>query len=78
MDSFGILGNGFVGNAVFQGMKEHYKIRIYDIDMKKSNCSFDNFDEESIIFVCLPTPMNEAGEIDISIVKTLKPAFCAL
>ena len=70
MDSFGILGNGFVGNAVFQGMKEHYKIRIYDIDMKKSNCSFDNFDEESIIFVCLPTPMNEAGEIDISILKS--------
>ena len=70
MDSFGILGNGFVGNAIYQGMKEQYKIRIFDKDRNKSNCSFDNFDEEEIVFVCLPTPMNEDGTIDISILKS--------
>jgi len=70
MDSFGILGNGFVGNAIYQGMKEQYKIRIFDINRNKSNCSFDNFDEEAIVFVCLPTPMNEDGTIDISILKS--------
>ena len=70
MDSFGILGNGFVGNAIYQGMKEQYNIRIFDKDRNKSNCSFDNFDEEEIVFVCLPTPMNEDGTIDISILKS--------
>ena len=70
MNSFGIIGYGFVGNAIYEGMKEHYDIKIFDIDTSKSNCSFDVVDEEEVLFICVPTPMKESGELDISIIKS--------
>jgi len=70
---FSILGNGFVGNALFEGMKHCNDISIYDVDSSKSNGSFEDALKNEIIFVCLPTPTNMAGEIDTSIIiETLK------
>ena len=37
--SIGIIGQGFVGSAIREGLKNFYKIRTYDIDEEKCNSS---------------------------------------
>ena len=72
--NIGIVGKGFVGNAIYEGLKNFYNILVYDIDQSKSNSTIENVIEQSnIIFQCLPTPMKKNGECDLSIVeKSLK------
>ena len=66
----GIVGQGFVGNAVFQKFKNYFTVLTYDIDKSKSNSSFkDVIQKSKYIFICLPTPMNSDGSCDISIVE---------
>jgi nucleotide sugar dehydrogenase len=68
----GIIGQGFVGNAVYQKFKNYYDILTYDLDPTKSNSSRENLIENSnIIFTCLPTPMNTDGSCNISIVDSV-------
>ena len=37
MKKIGIVGQGFVGTAVHEGLKQHFKIETYDI-AKTSTC----------------------------------------
>ena len=69
MDKIGIIGNGFVGNAIHQGMREHFDILIYDKDPAKKINTFSRVSEADIIFICVPTPMTEDGDFDLRIVK---------
>lgn len=69
--NFSILGNGFVGNALYEGMKSKNKIKVFDIEEKRRNCSFEESLENEIIFLCVPTPTDIDGKIDISIIKNL-------
>tara|TARA_Y100000310_G_scaffold343167_1_gene449607 strand:+ start:7469 stop:8326 length:858 start_codon:yes stop_codon:yes gene_type:complete len=72
--TIGIIGQGFVGSAVREGMKNVFNIETLDIDPKKeSTC--DNVPElvdrvDDVIFVCLPTPMNSAGRCETRIVES--------
>ena len=34
----GIIGQGFVGTAVREGLKKYHTIRTYDLDETKRNC----------------------------------------
>ena len=70
----GIIGQGFVGNAVYQKFKNFFNVLTYDINKNKCNSEFDHVvDESKFIFVCLPTPMNSNGSCDFQIVEnTLK------
>ena len=73
--NIGIVGQGFVGSAIREGLKDFYPIYTFDIDTTKSNLdSLEKLVEKcDIIFQCLPTPMRVSGECDISIVeKTAK------
>ena len=67
----GIIGNGFVGSAILHGfILDVDDVLIYDKDPKRSTHSFDDLVEQSdVIFVCVPTPMFESGECDLSIVE---------
>ena len=68
--NIGIVGQGFVGNAVYQKFKKYFDIKTYDIDNSKCNSTFDNVILKSeVIFMCLPTPMNDDGSCNISIVE---------
>ena len=60
--SIGIIGQGFVGTAVNEGLAKHYKIETYDI-IKDSTCSSleELHSKSTFIFVCLPTPMRGDG-----------------
>ena len=74
-NTIGIIGQGFVGSAIREGMKGSFVVETFDIDTSK-NPTCDNVSElvdkiDEIIFVCLPTPMNEAGRCDTSLVETV-------
>ena len=65
----GIIGQGFVGNAVYQKFKNYYEINTFDLDESKCNGSEQRTLDNEIVFVCLPTPMNEDGSCNTSIVE---------
>ena len=70
MNSIGIIGNGFVGSAILHGFVLHTN-HIYVHDKKKSvsnNTLEETIENSDIVFVCLPTPMQENGECDVSII----------
>ena len=53
----GIVGNGFVGNAVYQNFRDKETTKVYDVDKNKSFNTLEEILECDYIFVCLPTPM---------------------
>jgi UDPglucose 6-dehydrogenase len=73
----GIIGNGFVGNAIYQGMKNDYDVLVHDIDPKRSLNTFAEIDEQKMIFVCVPTPMTPEGGFDICILNSAIEALSA-
>lgn len=72
MQKIGIVGQGFVGSAVYEGFKDHFEILRYDkYNTEKSNSDLEGLVQNcEVIFVCVPTPMiAETGEASIHIVK---------
>ena len=70
--TIGVIGNGFVGNAVAKGFQGKVTgVRIYDIDKDKCTHGYVAAISSDYIFVCLPTPMVDAegGECNLSIVE---------
>jgi len=69
-DTIGIIGQGFVGSAVREGLKEIFNIETYD-KFKDSTCNSvkELCKKTKIVFVCLPTPMRKDGTCDLSIVR---------
>lgn len=66
----GVIGQGFVGGAVYQGMKNYFDVYTYDINGKCTESSlFDLIEKVDVTFLCLPTPMRKSGECDLSIVE---------
>lgn len=63
----GIIGNGFVGNAVHQNLKDKVSCKVFDVDKNKSLDKLEEVLSQKFIFVCLPTPMKISGECDLSI-----------
>ena len=66
----GIIGQGFVGTAVNEGLKPFFKIETFDIN-KNSTCSsvVELSKKSDVIFVCLPTPMQIDGSCHLDIVE---------
>ena len=65
----GIIGQGFVGNAVYQKFKNYYDVHTYDLDESKSNDSKENVIHQKYLFLCLPTPMNTDGSCNVDIIE---------
>lgn len=53
----GIVGNGFVGNAINKGLNHYHNVKIYDVNESKSTDVLSDVINQEIVFVCLPTPM---------------------
>ena len=71
-ENLGVIGQGFVGSAVTEGMKSYFNLLAYDKDPEKfSNVSgiFNIVEETDTTFLCVPTPMKLSGECDLSIVR---------
>ena len=69
----GIVGQGFVGEALKVGFEKHYKIETYDKFIEsKSTCDLaDMVAECEVIFVCVPTPMDKDGSCHTDIVESV-------
>jgi len=67
----GVIGNGFVGEAISFAFSPTTDLRIYDIDPLKSTHSKEEIDECDYIFVCVPTPMYKDGKQDISYIENV-------
>ena len=63
----GIVGNGFVGNAVYQNLRDKAECKVFDLDKNRSLNTLEEVINQDFIFVCLPTPMKMNGSCDLSI-----------
>lgn len=62
-----IIGYGFVGKALENGIKDNVDIFLVDPILNTKISDLKDFLPE-IIFICVPTPMNEDGSQDLSII----------
>jgi len=65
----GIIGQGFVGNAIYQKFKNYFNVLTYDIDSSKCNATFFEVANCKTVFICLPTPMNSDGSCNTDLVE---------
>ena len=75
MQKIGIIGRGFVGSAVEFGFSAqtgcNAQVKVYDKDPLKSLHTLeDTVNDSDIIFLSVPTPSNEDGSINLSIIET--------
>ena len=73
--NIGIVGKGFVGSAVVNGFSNDsndiYNIRIYDVNPDIALDSLESVVNESdIVFISVPTPSFEDGEINLEILDS--------
>jgi nucleotide sugar dehydrogenase len=64
----GIVGFGFVGRALKNGLKDNVDCVEIDPKLGTNLDDLKNY-EPSIVFICLPTPMNDDGSQNIKLVK---------
>ena len=62
----GIIGLGFVGSALLNGLKDNVEVMKIDPKIGTSTNDLLNFNPD-VIFISVPTPMNNDGTQDISI-----------
>ena len=69
-NKIGIIGQGFVGTAVYEGLKSFFNIETYDI-VKECTCESlkDIAQKCNTLFVCLPTPMENDGACHLGIIE---------
>lgn len=65
----GIIGLGFVGNAIKTAMEDHCELYIVDKDPSKGTHSFSNLKECEAVFIAVPTPFGDDGRCDTSILE---------
>jgi len=72
----GIIGNGFVGNAIAHAFIPVAEVKIHDKDTNKSLNTLDEVVNDSdVVFISVPTPMRNDGVIDLSIVESVFEAI---
>ena len=64
----GIIGLGFVGKALKNGLRDNVDCIEIDPKLGTNLDDLKNY-EPSIVFICLPTPMNDDGSQNIELVK---------
>jgi nucleotide sugar dehydrogenase len=66
----GLIGNGFVGSAIYENLKSHYEFAIYDKKptLANRNSIKEVIEEAEVVFVALPTPMYNSGKCDLTFI----------
>jgi|TARA_Y100000310_G_scaffold270565_1_gene284504 UDPglucose 6-dehydrogenase len=74
MKKIGIVGHGYVGEAMGRFFENHYDLKIYDpkytnetLKEPKGLTGKNGINECDMAVVCVPTPMNDDGSCDLSI-----------
>jgi len=74
----GIIGQGFVGNAIYQKFKSYFDVYTYDLDKNKRTSSETETMSQDIVFVCLPTPMSNDGSCSTELVEWTIDKICKI
>ena len=70
--NIGVIGQGFVGNAVYQKFKNFYNVFTFDLVESLCNSTIEEIKKIcNVIFICVPTPMNKDGSCNIEIVESV-------
>lgn len=72
MPKIGIIGLGFVGNAIKTAYADHdFNVVCIDVDPEKSTGTYADLADCEAVFVCVPSPSKENGECDTSILNAV-------
>ena len=77
----GVIGNGFVGEAISFAFSSVSDMYIYDTNPLKSLDDLESVHSCDFVFICVPTPMFQDGSQDLSYVEntfekaTSKPVY---
>tara|TARA_Y100000768_G_scaffold379836_1_gene356117 strand:+ start:162 stop:998 length:837 start_codon:yes stop_codon:yes gene_type:complete len=66
----GVIGNGFVGEAISFAFSSIADVYIYDTDPSRSLNDLESVHDCDFVFICVPTPMFDDGSQDISYVES--------
>lgn len=66
----GIIGNGFVGEAIAFAFSSVSNVFVFDIDTKRSIDEMETVHNCDFVFICVPTPMFKDGSQDLSYVES--------
>ena len=66
----GVIGNGFVGEAISFAFSSVADMYIYDIDPSRCLNDVESLHNCDFVFICVPTPMFEDGSQDLSYVES--------
>jgi len=70
--NIGVIGLGFVGTAVQKGFESTHSVLTYDIAKESTEKSVaDLAGKVSVVFICVPTPMNPDGSCNTDIVESV-------
>ena len=65
-----IIGHGFVGKALENGLNENVETLIVDPIYQNKISDISLFNSE-VIFICVPTPMKDDGDQDLNILNSV-------
>ncbi|MDC3246274.1 hypothetical protein OAT65_01525 [Flavobacteriaceae bacterium] len=66
----GVIGNGFVGEAISFAFSSVSDMHVYDTDPLKSLDDLESVHSCDFVFICVPTPMFQDGSQDLSYVES--------
>jgi len=66
----GVIGNGFVGEAISFAFSSVADTYVYDTDPSRCLNDLESVHNCDFVFVCVPTPMYEDGSQDLSYVES--------
>lgn len=66
----GVIGNGFVGEAISFAFSSISDLYVYDCDPLKTINDLDSVHNCDFVFICVPTPMFKNGSQDLSYVES--------
>jgi UDPglucose 6-dehydrogenase len=67
----GVIGNGFVGEAISFAFSSVSEMYVYDTDPLKSLDDLESVHSCDFVFICVPTPMFQDGSQDLSYVESV-------
>ena len=71
-NSIGIIGCGFVGNAIcksFNLIEVVKEIVVIDTDLSKNTGTYEDIKKCDAVFICVPSPQNSDGSCDSSLLE---------
>ncbi len=72
MPTIGIVGMGFVGQAIYEVYSnQSFKVICIDVDPTKATGTYKDLIDAEAVFVCVPSPTKENGDCDTSILNSV-------